>query len=272
MKESLPALFLILTGGILGIWRFFAAWRGSLKNSFNGLMEFISVNFLEFSMISFVVLYWASSMSSPLNIGVRHILPTVPLFYILATRAIKRWLAGQPAEIELNFRDRLLNMANAVFSVWVKTSLVSLIVIWLIVETLISSPYFLSYYNGFSGWRENGFYNATDSNFDWGQDLKRLKSWADSNLGQDEKIAVDYFGGGDPDYYLGDKFVPWWSAKGSPKDEGINWLAVSVNTLQGARGIPAQDFFRNPVDEYIWLGDIYSPADKAGTAIFIYKL
>lgn len=271
MKETLPALLLLFIAGALGVWRFILAARHPINESVKKMAEFISVNFLEFSMLSFIAIYWASSISSPLNIGVRHILPTVPFFYILATRAVKKWFADQPIAIEITFWDRLMNMINAIFSVWVKASLVSIVVIWSVLEIMLISPSFLSYYNEFSGWRENGFYNATDSNFDWGQDLKRLKAWAELNLEADEKIAVDYFGGGDPAYYLGDRFIPWWSAKGNPKDEGINWLAVSVNTLQGARGIPAPDFSRNPVDEYIWLGDAYSPADKAGTSIFIYK-
>ncbi len=272
MKESLPALLLIFVGGIFGFWRFAASMRGSISDLLEKAAEFISVNFIEFSAISFVAIYWASSISSPLNIGVRHVLPTIPFFYILATRAIKKWFADQPVAIEINIRDRLLNLANSIFNVWVKSSLVSLVVIWLILESSLASPNFLSYFNGFSGWREDGFYHATDSNFDWGQDLKRLEKWAEKNLPETDKIAVDYFGGGDPAYYLGDRFVPWWSAKGSPKDEGINWLAVSVNTLQGARGIPAPDFSRNPVDEYIWLENPYQPADRAGTSIFIYRL
>ncbi len=272
MKESLPALMFVFTAGILGIWRLIRSIRRPRADLLAGIAEFISVNFLEFSAISFIVIYWASSMSSPLNIGVRHILPTIPLFYILATRAIKRWFAERPVEIEITLWDKLINAANSIFSVWVKASFVSVVVIWLILEVILASPYFLSYFNEFSGWRENGFHNATDSNFDWGQDLKRLKVWMDSNLGPDEKIAVDYFGGGDPAYYLGGRFVPWWSSKGSPKDEGISWIAVSANTFQGARGIPVSYFSRNPVDEYIWLDDVYSPSAKAGTSIFIYKL
>lgn len=269
MKESLPALLLIFIGGILGLRRFAVSMRGSFSDSLKKTAEFISVNFIEFSALSFVAIYWASSISSPLNIGVRHILPTIPIFYILAARAVKKWFADQPVAIEISLRDRLLNIADSVFNIWVKSSLISLVAIWMIMETLLASPYFLSYFNGFSGWRENGFYHATDSNFDWGQDLKRLKSWTDANLGKDEIIAVDYFGGGDPAYYLGDRFVPWHSAKGNPKDEGIGWLAVSVNSLQSARGIPAVDFQRNPVDEYIWLENPYQPADRALSLIHI---
>ena len=40
----------------------------------------------------------------------------------------------------------------------------------------------------------DGYEYATDSNFDWGQDLKRLKIWLERILNR-KKIAVDYFGG-----------------------------------------------------------------------------
>jgi hypothetical protein len=103
--------------------------------------------------------------------------------------------------------------------------------------------------------------------------LKRLADFAEEkNI---DKIAVDYFGGGDPRYYMGNKTEYWWSAKGNPKDQNIGWLAVSINTLQNAFGALAPGQQRNPQDEYRWLKDIknpYQPDYKAGTSIFIYKL
>ncbi len=90
-----------------------------------------------------------------------------------------------------------------------------------------------------------------------------------------DKIGVDYFGGGNLKYYLGDKVEPWWSARGNPKNSGIQWLAVSINSLQGALAELAPGQKRNPQDEYSWLKQIknpYQPDFKAGTSIFIYKL
>lgn len=88
-----------------------------------------------------------------------------------------------------------------------------------------------------------------------------------------EKIAVDYFGGGDPVYYLGEKAEPWWSARGNPQNEGIEWLAVSVNVLQGGWGElnTSGGLERRPEDEYRWLKDL-KPYARAGTSIFIYRL
>ncbi len=134
-------------------------------------------------------------------------------------------------------------------------------------------PHFLSYFNQFAGGINDGYHYAVDSNYDWGQDLKRLAKWTNDN--DIKKIGVDYFGGGNPKYYLGDKVEYWQSAKNNPKYESIEWLAISVNTLQNAFGKLHPGQSRNPEDEYQWLKEIknpYQPDFKAGKSIFIYKL
>ena len=83
---------------------------------------------------------------------------------------------------------------------------------------------------------------------------------------------MDYFGSGDPEYYLNGHYIPWHSSEGNPKDENIGWLAVSAHILQGALGAPVNGFYRNPADEYRWLENPYSPTDRVGTSIFIYNL
>ncbi len=93
---------------------------------------------------------------------------------------------------------------------------------------------------------------------------------------------MDYFGGGSPSYSLATKEVDWWSAKGNPADQGIHWLAVSVNTLEGAIQPLAPGQVRNASDTYSWLtalrppapgmGNVPQPDYRAGTSIFIYHL
>lgn len=270
MKEPLPTLLLLGIGLVLALGRIFKSLVSrQIKQKF---IDYWHTNFQEISMLVFILVYWASSIASPLNIGVRHILPTIPFFYILTASSLKKWFAIEPPSILLNFWEKLAAVTHNLFNFWAKVFIASAILIWLLLEASLTFPYFLSYFNNLSGWRNNGFYYATDSNFDWGQDLKRLKSWAEQNLESEEKIAVDYFGGSDPSYYLGGQFIPWWSAKGNPKDEGIGWLAISANTLQGALARPTAGFYKNPADEYRWLENPYDFIGRAGTSIFIYKL
>ena len=155
------------------------------------------------------------------------------------------------------------------------------LLVWLFCETLFAAPYFLSYFNELGGGIPNGYHYATDSNYDWGQDLLRLQAWVNAHPEVD-KIAVDYFGGGNPGYYLGAKEINWSSAKGNPADQGIHWLAVSVNTLEIATQPLAKDETRNAGDSYAWLtalrppqpgmGNVPPPDFRAGTSIFIYHL
>ncbi len=272
MKESLPALMFVLLGLFLGCWHLAAQRHGTVREILSRIGEFIEVQFAEFCMILFVLLYAAVSISSPLNIGIRHILPIVPLFYILATGAIKKWFAAEPKLVPHTRMERAGNAAHAFFGTWGKTLLITAIVLWTATETLAASPYFLSYFNEIFGGTTGGYAYVVDSNFDWGQDLFRLQTWVKANLSPSDKIAVDYFGGGDPSYTLGAQAVPWTSAEGDPSTQGIHWLAISANTLQEAKGALAPDATRNPTDEYIWLSDPYHPYAKAGTSIFIYKL
>jgi hypothetical protein len=169
-------------------------------------------------------------------------------------------------------KNTLYSTANLI-KISVKSALIIILVIWFVMESLISMPYFISYFNEFGGGVMNGYKFVTDSNYDWGQDMRRLKIFvADKKI---DKIAVDYFGGGNPKYYLGDKVEYWQSSKGNPKYEGINWIAISINTLQSATGKlhPGQN--RNTEDEYQWLQkvkDIYQPDYRVGTSIFVFKL
>ena len=111
--------------------------------------------------------------------------------------------------------------------------------------------------------------------------MKRLGEWAKEN--GVERIAVDYFGGGNPEHYLGPAAVPWNSEKGNPADEDIEWLAVSVNTLASAMAKPASGFQRDPSGEYAFLRArnadfkegmyaVPEPDARAGTSIFIFQV
>jgi len=272
MKESIPALLIIFLGLTIGITNIIKTILQQIKNVPKKIWEYLNIHFTEFSLLAFAIIYWSSSISSPLNIGVRHILPTIPIFYILAAGAFKKWLLINKNPIPITLIEKFMNQVHSLFNFWTKTFIISALLIWLLIETSLAAPFFLSYFNEFAGGKTDGYEYITDSNFDWGQDLKRFKLWVENNLEPNEKIAVDYFGGGNPKYYLGSQFEPWWSARGNPKDEKIEWLAISVNTLQGAFARLTPDFYRNPTDEYRWLQNYNKPTDRAGTSIFIYRL
>ncbi len=270
LKEPIPSLILIAISLVLAVWGIIKKFK--IQNSkFKIFSDYLGTNFAEFSMLSFVIFYWLYSIKSPLNIGVRHIFPTIPFIYILTAGTIKKWLTRDRLVLGGGF---LKTLAKATF-VFLKSSskgiLLVILIAWYSLETILAYPNFISYFNEFAGGTESGYRYVTDSNYDWGQDLKRLAEYVKQN--HTNKIAVDYFGGGNPKYYMGDNVVEYWSSsKGNPASENIHWLAVSVNTLQSAKGKlhPGQE--RNPEAEYSWLPNPYTPYARAGTSIFIYKL
>ncbi len=247
MKEPLPTLLLLFMAFVIALVNIGRA----IKQKRPTLIDYLETHPAEFSMILFVFIYSAYSVKSPLNIGIRHLLPIIPFIYILGISGLKHWLKS-------NF-----------LKTQIKSAIITLLIIWSATETILAYPYYLSYFNQTIG-TNNGWRYVTDSNYDWGQDLKRLKAFVETN--SIDKIGVDYFGGGNPKYYLGNKIEYWSSSKGDPREDNINWLAVSINTIQGAKGELHRGQQRNSEDEYLWLTNPYEPYARAGTSIFIYKL
>jgi len=272
MKESIPSLLILAGSIIVALVTTLSNLRRGISYAFKQASEYLELHFAEFSMLAFVAIYWISSIRSPLNIGVRHIIPTLPFVYIVAAGTLRNWFFFTPDGVTTHPFGRYINMARALISLSIKYAFLAALLIIFITESIHTSPYFLSYFNRLFGGVANGYEYVTDSNYDWGQDMKRLTIWADANVAPGETIAVDYFGGGDAQYYLGSRAINWRAARGNPKEEGIRWLALSVNTLQSSIHPTTHGFVRNPADEYSWLENPYKPYAKAGTSIFIYKM
>lgn len=263
-KEPLALHILALIALILGMGKIIRSYVNK-KVKISTLSRFRSWIYnhpAEFTGVVFIVVYWASSLSSPLNIGVRHILPTLPFIYLLIARQISDWLKNSFNGVSF---DKVRTVIQAYFHVSLKYFLVIILLVWLVADTFRIFPNFMSYYNELAGGPANGYKIAVDSNYDWGQDLIRLQDFVNQN--KIDKISVDYFGGGNPRYYLGDKFIPWNSTKGYTS----GWYAVSASIRTQAFGTPIKGFNRDEKETYNWL-QTYSPVARAGSSIFIYKL
>lgn len=271
-KEPPASLILILFGFFFGLWGIIKALPGVIFRKSGRFLDYLTTNFAEIALLIFIIIYWTTSITSNLNIGVRHILPTVPFIYVLTAGAIRKWFSSKNLESARNVVIKIFVIYQEFWSLSAKWVVLILLIIWYSVSAIITAPNFISYFNFLSGGTKNGYQLVTDSNYDWGQDLKRLKTWVENNLPEGEKIAIDYFGGGNIEYYFGDRAEGWWSARGNPLNEDIKWLAVSANTIQGAKGALAKGFTRKPEDEYRWLTEPYKFYTRAGTSIFIYKL
>jgi hypothetical protein len=208
--------------------------------------DWIKNHFPEFAMLTFIALYWLTSLTSNLNIGVRHLLPVFPFTIVLVSATISNLL--KPPFLKIKY------------------ALLGILILWQAVSVISIYPHFLAYFNELAGGPNNGYIYTVDSNLDWGQDLKRLLRWVEEN--KIDKIYVDYFGGGDAQYYLKEKYAPWQGTRDEKEFPKGNYLAVSATFLQGGRGEPVPGFDQ-PYGYYHWL-DKYQPVTKIGYSIFVY--
>jgi len=206
---------------------------------------FIKKHFAEFALLSFLALYWIVSIRSNLNIGIRHILPTFPVLYILISGQIIKWLKTP-----------------------FKSAFIFILLIWYASGAIIVYPHFLTYFNESIHGPSQGYKYVTDSNLDWGQDLKRLAKFSEENNIQ--TIYVDYFGGDSLEYRLKEKFRPWWGERNPSELPANSWLAVSATMLQGGRGVPDSEY-NEKTGYYNWLNQ-YEPVRVIGNSIFVYHL
>ena len=217
----------------------------------------LRLDFEEIAMLLFVIFYWVISITGNLNIGVRHVLPTFPFIYLLIAGQMKRWVAEKPSiraksmlgALKTLFQPYLPKIGNVFF--------IGVLLGWYILSFVGIYPHFIAYFNEIAGGPRNGYTFVVDSNLDWGQDLRRLAKFVkEKNI---DHIKVDYFGGGDVKYYLGDRTEIWHADNGPT----TGWLAVSATFLQTSRAYPDAS--------YAWL-DQYEPVEKIGYSIFVYNI
>ncbi len=222
--------------------------------------RFISEHIVEVSLAFFVFMYWLSSIFSNLNIGLRHVLPTFPFIYILLAGIMRHWIHQRKKE---GF-GKIKVLLGSILSRWAKIVVISLLTVWYALGSLSVFPHHIAYFNALAGGPEEGHKYVVDSNLDWGQDLRRLADFVEKN--NIENIKLHYFGGGNPEYYLGEKyeyFDPF-------KTERSGWIAVSATLLQGGRGKAVKGFDQSTT-HFMWLNK-HKPVEVIGHSIFVYNI
>jgi hypothetical protein len=270
LKETLAFHFL----SMIALWVAIRRIIKSQEKSKSALKEWIKDNFAIFASIFFVAFYWLSSIFNPLNIGVRHILPTLPFIYFLVSREIVIWSRGKTFRVRAaTFRDFIYSIYQSLVVTVPQKVVILLLLAWMIGSILMSYPFYLSYYNELAGGTEHGYWVATDSNYDWGQDLKRLANTVREY--PEETIFLDYFGGSSPNhgaqkYYLGSRYKAHYSSFGPPPSGSI--FAISLNQLMGNWAKPVKGFPAiSQENTYSWLRDL-TPIARGGSSILIYRI
>jgi hypothetical protein len=156
----------------------------------------------------------ATAVASPLNLGVRHVLPATPFLAVLGGVALSRaWTTGRVAA-------RVVVLA---------------ILVWLVAGTLAVHPDETAYSNELAGGSSNTWKHLADSNVDWGQDLPALAA----EVGRQplRRLYLGYFGTADPAAHgLRYTWIPSMRMidrryEEGPDPDGREWIAMSVTNL-----------------------------------------
>jgi hypothetical protein len=180
--------------------------------------------------------YFLVSLTSSMNIGVRHLLPVYPFLFILTSAILLEERRPIFRRIS-NFAAILLGMV-------------------MVVESASIHPDYLAYFNVLAGGPQNGPRYLIDSNLDWGQDLKKLRKWT---LGHPSiPLCLSYFGRADPEYY-GIHYK---------KLESMKNLDAVVNA-DCVVAVSSQLLFGSETEEFRSLRDVM-PDDRIGYSIYVY--
>ena len=215
---------------------------------FNFRFSIFKKNLDVLAMLLWIGIYWAVSIKSNLNIGVRHLLPAYPFMIILVSGSISDLMQSVNLKVQ-NYSSKFKNFTVS-FSILIFTFLIG----WYVWENIKTFPYYLTYFNELAGGPTDGHRYVVDSNLDWGQDLKRLGIWVKEN--NVKNLQLDYFGWADQSYYLDGHFT-WVTSKQHPKP---GYFAVSATYLMN-----------NIHGDYAWLAD-QKPVTVIGNSIFVYHL
>src|SRR3989344_2273791 len=233
------------------------------KSVIRNCLKWSQSHFTELTMLLWIAVYWYTSITSNLNIGVRHLMPIYGFTFIL--------LSGALVKVCANINSKKLLATYYI--------LLTTLFGWYLCENLKIYPYYLTYFNQVAllrlpwiaeeqaGYIPGGHNYVVDSNLDWGQDLKRLAWWVEKN--DIKKINFDYFGWADQSYYLGNNFNWIWRGRYASAEDFLRenpnggYIAVSASFYMGS--------LEDPETSYTWLEN-YELVTTIGNSIFVWYI
>jgi len=225
VKSSTALLLLTLSAAGIALWKLPRLRRDP------------RATFLWLALAAAPIVYFGVTLSSRLNLGVRHILPVYPFLYLLGAAALAAVLSPK----------RFMIAAGLLIGVQAS-------------ENAVIFPDYLGFFNTPAGGVTAGPRYLLDSNLDWGQDLKKLKEYVDRTA--TPVLCLEYFGSADPNYYgIRYEYLPrTWDADERARANCIG--AISVTVLN--------DVYMKP-GSYEWLRQ-KKPIGIVGSSIYLYDL
>ncbi len=239
VKLPLPLALLALAGFVVAV-----RGRGPAETRFRVLAPVLAI-----------VVYLAMVIPSRTNIGVRHVLPVMPLIAMLAgLGAVTLWQAA---------RGRVAARAATAAAA-----------IWALAIPFAASPDYLPWFNALAGRQPERV--LIDSDLDWGQDLLRLERELEQR--RIDRIFIAYFGASEIcRHHL--PHLTWLR----PREPVHGWIAISQTFRHGIDGSYYRDgnpcdraqmvgTFRPDTTQYDWL-DAHQPVARiGGGSILLYNI
>jgi len=236
IKTSLPFLILALAALAWALW---SLWKRDWR--------FIWL------VIPFAI-YAALSMSSHINIGVRHFLPAYPFLFIAAGTLL----------------DRLLRVRYAHH---LMVALVVLMMGWMSVEMLRAYPDYIPYMNQLASAHPHWWY-LSDSNVEWGDDARALADYLHAH-GETEVRGALSGGWGTLELY-GIHYHEIFPKPGRVTPE-TRYVAIGASFLNGSTiAVPADEQGKLVSDEqrinYLSEYRTRTPEATFGNSIYLYRV
>jgi len=236
IKTSLP--FLILSAAALA-WALWALWKRDWRYLW---------------LIVPFAIYAALSMSSRINIGVRHFLPAYPFLFIAGGALL----------------DRLLRVRYAHH---LMVAVVVLTFGWMSVEMLRAYPDYIPYMNQLASGHPHWWY-LSDSNVEWGDDARALAEYLQARGETDVRGAVS--GGWGTLQLYGIRYHEIFPKPGRVTPE-TRYVAIGASFLNGSTiPVPADEQGKLVSEEqrinYLAEYRTRTPEATFGNSIYLYRL
>lgn len=196
-----------------------------------------------------IAIYLAAAMNNPFQVGIRHILPVYPFLLVITAAGVRTLVQTRLGRFVLAAPVAICVLALA--SVY---------------------PHTLTFFNLLVGGPSRGSEYLADSNIDWGQGLKSLKSWMTRRDVQ--RVHLAYFGSADPEYYGIDyaglpAATPGFRLPEAPERWSRptlpGYVAISATVLSGVYLDPQWRLFYSGLRRR-------TPTDVIANSIFVYWL
>lgn len=224
VKSTIAVLLITLMLAGIGVWKLPALFRAP------------AAGYVWVALAVAPLAYFAVTLNSRINLGVRHLLPVYPFLYVLGMAALAALLP----------RSRFLVLGGLLIGVQ-------------LAESAIVYPDYLGFFNIAAGGSSAGPRYLLDSNIDWGQDLKKLKQYMESQSGP---VCLEYFGSVEPKYY-GVQFEYLPKTWDKDERERLDCIGVISQTL-------LRDLYVRP-GSYEWLRQ-RPQLGRVGSSLVLFDL